>query len=615
MKKIFIHNLKIILPTIIAIIFASFMWDKISFEFHNPEEIIGYYSIFKHNPLNDNLRYIFFVGFPILTYLSFFLFFNKKKILNFKEIFLMHDETRDSKKISKYFLFSFFIIQIFFLLSNEFNLNKIDIFHEGQALSGGLNFKLKNQLWEGSFITTSIFVDVLSANISWKLFGIQSISSYRYFIEILNLITAFSIIIFIFKLTNGLNLNRNLKTFIFIFFSFFIISLLNNNTFSYRELPLFIFLIIVYEIIKFKKFSLINLFFLGCIPLLGIIWSLDRGIFIIAGYIPFISILLINKKFTETFIIFLIAILSIIIFFIIIGNNEFFLFISNSIDILKSADLHNGIIHPSPFSNEAGSTRATKNFLFMIMTGIILINYIFSKKKNLDKNLIIFLSIFYFISLIFYKIGVTRSDGGHLKQGASLCSIIFIYFLFYNLIYFLTKKLNFIEKKSNLFRSFNIIIFLVFVLSNLPENFFKNISTYKQRLIEYNLIEDDFYLTDKERFLINQLIELTNNEKCFQVFSYETAITYYLNKPSCTKFHHIFNLGPKKNQFLFIEQLKKTKPKFILIGGNYEKIGNMKGRNNIELSAKDRFPYINQFIIENYKIFKEVDKWKILIKI
>ena len=40
MKKIFIQNLKIILPTIIAIIFASSMWNKISFEFHNPEEII-----------------------------------------------------------------------------------------------------------------------------------------------------------------------------------------------------------------------------------------------------------------------------------------------------------------------------------------------------------------------------------------------------------------------------------------------------------------------------------------------------------------------------------------------------------------------------------------------
>jgi len=74
-------------------------------------------------------------------------------------------------------------------------------------------------------------------------------------------------------------------------------------------------------------------------------------------------------------------------------------------------------------------------------------------------------------------------------------------------------------------------------------------------------------------------------------------------------------LGPKKNQFLFIDELKKIKPKFILVGGNYEKVGNMKGRNNIELSAKDRFPYINQFITENYKIFKEINNWKILIKI
>ena len=60
MRKVLILNLKIILPTIFAIIIASFSWNKISFEFYNPEEVIGYYSIFKHNPLNDNLRYIFF---------------------------------------------------------------------------------------------------------------------------------------------------------------------------------------------------------------------------------------------------------------------------------------------------------------------------------------------------------------------------------------------------------------------------------------------------------------------------------------------------------------------------------------------------------------------------
>ena len=615
MKKILIRNSKTLLPTIFAIFFASFLWDYINIEYKNPNEIIGYYSIFKHSPLNDNLRYIFFVGFPILTYLLFFLYFNKNNILSFKDIFFIRNEKETNEEISKLFIFVFFIIQIFFLISNEFNLNRIDIFHEGQALSGALNFKLKDQLWEGSFIITSIFVDVLSANISWKLFGVQSISSYRYFIEILNLITAFSLIVFIFQLINGLTLNKNLKTFIFIFFSFFIISLLNNNTFSYRELPLFIFLITIFQIIKSNKLTILSFILLGFIPIWGVIWSLDRGIFIISGYIPFIFVLLANKKFIELLVILLSVILFVIIFYLIIGNQEFYLFISNSIDILINSDMLNGIIHPSPFSKDIGSTRATKNLLFMIITGVILINYIFKKNKSLNRNLIIFLSVFYFISLIYYKIGVTRSDGGHLKQGVSLCSLILIFLTVYNLSYFLKQKIPIIENKSLAFKLLNVIVFLVLFLTNLQENFFKNIKNYKQNFNEYRLIKDEFYLTDKERSLIKELKNLTKNENCFQVFSYETAITYYLNKPSCTKFYHVFNLGPKKNQFLFINELKKTKPKFILVGGNYETIGNMKGRTNVELSARDRFPYINHFIMKNYKLFKKVDNWEILIKI
>ena len=74
---------------------------------------------------------------------------------------------------------------------------------------------------------------------------------------------------------------------------------------------------------------------------------------------------------------------------------------------------------------------------------------------------------------------MTRSDGGHLKQGASLCTIILIYLLVYNVIYFLTKKLTLIEK-NNLLGYLNIIIFLVFVISNLPENFLKTFLLIKK---------------------------------------------------------------------------------------------------------------------------------------
>ena len=60
MKKLFLDNLKILLPSILSLIISSLMWDKINFEYNNPNQIIGYYSIFKHSALNDNIRYILF---------------------------------------------------------------------------------------------------------------------------------------------------------------------------------------------------------------------------------------------------------------------------------------------------------------------------------------------------------------------------------------------------------------------------------------------------------------------------------------------------------------------------------------------------------------------------
>ena len=63
-KKSFLY-----LPSLIAIIAVSLSWDFIKFKFENPNEIIGYYSIFKHSYLNDNVRYIIFVSLPLITYL------------------------------------------------------------------------------------------------------------------------------------------------------------------------------------------------------------------------------------------------------------------------------------------------------------------------------------------------------------------------------------------------------------------------------------------------------------------------------------------------------------------------------------------------------------------
>ena len=611
MNKLFNKNLIVYCFTIIAFIIGTLLWGKIEFKYANPEEVVGYYSIFKYSPLNDNFRFILFISFVLLTYLLSFIYFNKIKINICKNSFILERNTNSQENISLIFLYALIIIQLIFFFSKDLNFNPIDLFHEGQALSGALNFKILNRLWSNSFVITSLFVDILNANIAWNLFEIQSLSSYRFFIEILNLICSLLILIFIFKFTNGINLNKNLKTVFYIFLVFLILILTSNNTFSYRDIPLFIFLIIVYEIFCQNKNLKLNSFFLGILPIISLLWSLDRGIFIIAGYIPLILILFINQKIRELLIIFTFLIISIISFYILIGQNEFLFFLSNSYDILRSSDLLNGIIHPIPFTNQPESSRATKNLLIIIINGILVLNYILRKQQNLNKNLIIFILFYYFLSLIFYKIGVTRSDGGHLKQAISLNIILLLYFVVLNLLILINKKFNI---KKNLIISTSYLLILLLFVTNLPNNFIENISSFKSRYKNYINLDDQFYLNISEKNLIQNLKNLTQNEKCFQIFSYETAISYFLNKPSCTKFYHIMNMGPKKNQFLFIKELKEANPVYILIGGNYQNIGNMKGRDKNELSPKYRFVYIDKFINENYKIFKKVDNWQILIQ-
>ena len=51
--------------------------------------------------------------------------------------------------------------------------------------------------------------------------------------------------------------------------------------------------------------------------------------------------------------------------------------------------------------------------------------------------------LYYFLALIFYKIGITRSDGGHIKQGVSLNLILLTYLVIINIFIFFEKEILF----------------------------------------------------------------------------------------------------------------------------------------------------------------------------
>ena len=123
------------------------------------------------------------------------------------------------------------------------------------------------------------------------------------------------------------------------------------------------------------------------------------------------------------------------------------------------------------------------------------------------------------------------------------------------------------------------------------------------RYKSYVSLQNNYFLNEDEIKLVNRLKMLTKNENCFQVFTYESAIPHLINKKSCSKFYHIFNLGSKSNQLNFIKDLERNKPNYILFEGTYD---------NWDVVPKKRFPYIYAYLVENYIVGEEFISWKIL---
>ncbi|MDA9669282.1 hypothetical protein N9T58_00750, partial [bacterium] len=97
--------------------------------------------------------------------------------------------------------------------------------------------------------------------------------------------------------------------------------------------------------------------------------------------------------------------------------------------------------------------------------------------------------------------------------------------------------------------------------------------------------------------------DLVKDENCVQQFTDDNAIPYLVGKPTCTKYYvnaHIIENWTEDN---FIEEIKIFKPNYIVYSS---KINWFKDRNNA--------PNADKFILNNYKLFKDLSPWKIYRK-
>ena len=607
MKKI----IPIILP-ICSIFVVTIFWQEISLPYNNSEKIIGEYSKNKHHQLNDTLRFICFLIFPLIIFTITYYFINKKN-LNFYEIFKDDNrvfiENKENHKKKLYFVF--FVIFLFVSLTSS-NLpdHTLDIFHEGQLLSGALNYNLKNNLWIGSYINTGLFYDIINTKIFWNIFQIDSIGAYRFAAFSLNYLFLFFVIILTYKISSTLNFSKNLENLFFIIitiFCFYFYLIKSYNFPNYRDIFTIVFLICLINTFKNDKYKFLNYFIIGSLSISSLLWSLDRGIFLNATIIILLFFLLFKGKYKDLFSILISTIIFWVIFAFSVGHEEFREFIYNSFNILRYNEIWNGLIHPQPFSDEKNSTRATKALILYIINGIFIIKYFIQRNNKLNFNSKLLLGFIYLLGIFYYKIGLSRSDGGHIVIGSSINYILFvIIFLREILIVFGNKIKNKINLKSDLIITSLLIIFVFINFNQKKISKLENIINFKTRLIDFVSKKNDYFINEEYQSFLNKTKKLTEKYDCIQNFTYDPSMYYLLNKKSCTKYYLIFVMGTENDQDRFIEQIIKSKLDLIIVD---------KDNNEIDFTASIRFPKINEFLQKNFTEYKEVYKYKILKKI
>ncbi len=596
--KIQKERILFIILFLFSVFIASIIWDHIEIRYKDPG-IIGQYSKNNYHGLNDILRYLIFLIIPTTTILSFKYFTNKDF---FSELSFFLNNASNNKFVNKkntYLNVIYFIIISFLFLSlfsTNFPTYLIDSYHEGQRMSSAYKSLLDNSLWSGSYITVGIFYETLSSSFFWKFFDQISIGLSRFadvFYTFVFKLLFVSLLYYLAKLTK---LDNSKQIFFFLLNSALIIFLVdydvgNIDSISFREIPI-ILLTFFFSLILSNNKILFSIFCISVLSVVSMLWGVDRGLVCNILILIIFFHLALTKKNKEIFYLIFFIILNWFFLYLIL-NKEFSYFINNTFLIFKEMNYIHGLIHPTPFTDQPNSSRATKTLMLILICIMISINLI-SKKKypNEFVKLIIFFTI---ISVGSYLYALGRSDGPHIKNSFGFPLITFVIFI----SYFLLKKMK--KFSSIKFFSLNFVIF-IFLISSLNIEI-SNLLSFKKRFQKYIYLEDHTFLSDKEKKLVQFLEPKVKDLECIQLFSNDAILYYLLRKKSCSKYYFVWSASSIYNQKRFIDDLQKVD--LVIVGGH---------KNLWDFPLNEKLFLVDDYIDENFIISDSFEDWNILIR-
>ena len=600
-----------IFSLLFTITLCTILWDYISLSYDETNTIKGEFYENKYNPNNEILRFLFFVGLPLLAYLIAYIKTNPSFSLIDKKNFFLKRERLIEINIKKNYTFDYITIILILFLSFEFltidfndYLGKIDAHHEGTFLTAPQNYIHKNSFWISTFYDYGMLGNNIGL-IFYKIFGEYNLGSIRLGSIILVYLNKVLLIFLSRKIVLAID-NIKFKELFYILLAISILTLssygdLGLSSFSPRSFVLLLFILISINTFKSKEFNYKNLFILGLFSAASLIWYIDIGIYINFLILLFALYLLFEREYRLFILLFLSVLLSWVLFIYFFSVNELIEFFSQTKTILDISGYLLGLEYPQPFSE--GSTRFTKAILAIILSGVFLISFLFSKKNNSNYDIKFILIILFLTCGLVFQSAIMRTDTPHIKYTSGFYTYLNIFFI-YNLIFIYSEK--FLKNLPTLKNKYSLITLLIIVFFTTQEVNIKNIShifDLKKNIFALHKQENEIFLTDAYKEFIKNFTILSKNDKCVQQLNDDNALPYFLNKPTCTKYFvnaHILSNHTENN---FLIELQKSMPEYIVSESN---INWFKLRNN--------YPKASSFVSENYSFFKKYDSWVVIRK-
>ncbi len=549
----------------ISIIF----WDSIKLPYDESNVIVGQPFYKKFNPINDKIRFLFFIVPSVLIYLFCYLRVNTNTFrfnLKSKDFFLYRLKIKEVNADNSLNLYSFLFILLITLefFSLDFNryIKTVDMFHDGTLLVPPLNYLQNKELLKSTIHNYGFIGNNLGLFSNFVL-GYYSIGSITFISLMLVYLNKFFIILISKKIISYLNFEDTLKKLLFIIFTFFLIFSIPHYFGGPRTSLFLFFILLLGTALCDSTFSKFKFFIVGIFSVISLLWWFDIGFYTNLLIILTAIYLVLNKE-NEKLLVLLVSIISSWSLFLLIISPEEIKELFYQLNFIYSTSHYSlSIEYIKPFS--ANSGRWTKALIIIYMASLMLIHLNFSKKFFVNYKVKVFISLLFIAGVILFNDALMRSDSMHVKSSSGLYTSVFVLLI----LIFLFQRIKIIRKIKKLnynlkFISFNIIVFIFLTFIFFSSVKITNIFYVKNNIEKLIKAEDNLFLDNNLSTFLKRYKELSKTDDCVQVLSSDVAVPYFLKKPSCTQFFMPVFILNGITESKFIDQLNKSAPNIIL---------------------------------------------------